>query len=356
MSFFNPKEEVIEIELTQYGKHLLSKGKWKPAYYAFYDDDIIYDGKYAGLLETSSEAVERIKEVPRTKTQYVFTGIEEQVKKNLKLVKDSKELLSSSKLLPKEEKHYALTQPLGNSTLGERKSPAFLLNVLNGQISSSVTFQTGEQPNLKIPQIKLEDTIYKRKIQKFNPDFNYSAYGTENVNRTRVFEDGNLITIEQDYILLELFEKNVDNLNKNYDIEMFLIEEDENGEENFTQLHFDEVKETYKNGILLDNSLGAEEGNTNFIRLSDAEDEETVRMSDPYRANNFFDILIDNQIREDILCEAASKTTEGVDSMYSFGIDCEETGTSTAINKADNTNAANSIYRSSYDEEDTNKC
>ena len=41
MSFFNKKEDVIEIQLTQHGKYLLSKGRFKPAYYAFYDDDII---------------------------------------------------------------------------------------------------------------------------------------------------------------------------------------------------------------------------------------------------------------------------------------------------------------------------
>ena len=44
MTFFNQKEEVLQIELTQYGKYLLSRGKWKPAYYAFFDDDVIYDG------------------------------------------------------------------------------------------------------------------------------------------------------------------------------------------------------------------------------------------------------------------------------------------------------------------------
>ena len=30
MGFFDRKEEVIDIELTQYGKHLLSLGKFKP--------------------------------------------------------------------------------------------------------------------------------------------------------------------------------------------------------------------------------------------------------------------------------------------------------------------------------------
>ena len=41
MEFFNKKEEVIDLQLTQYGKYLLSLGKFKPVYYAFYDDGIV---------------------------------------------------------------------------------------------------------------------------------------------------------------------------------------------------------------------------------------------------------------------------------------------------------------------------
>ena len=44
MEFFNSKEDVLEIKLTQYGKFIYSKGKFKPTYYAFMDDDILYDG------------------------------------------------------------------------------------------------------------------------------------------------------------------------------------------------------------------------------------------------------------------------------------------------------------------------
>ena len=43
MAFLDRKEQVMDTQLTQYGKRLLAKGKFKPAYYAFYDDDIIYD-------------------------------------------------------------------------------------------------------------------------------------------------------------------------------------------------------------------------------------------------------------------------------------------------------------------------
>ena len=47
MSFFNKKEEVIDIELTQFGKAKLSRGIFRPTYYAFFDDDILYDLDYA---------------------------------------------------------------------------------------------------------------------------------------------------------------------------------------------------------------------------------------------------------------------------------------------------------------------
>jgi len=38
MEFFNKKEEVLDVQLTEYGKYLLSQGRMKPAFYAFYDD------------------------------------------------------------------------------------------------------------------------------------------------------------------------------------------------------------------------------------------------------------------------------------------------------------------------------
>ena len=73
MEFFNKKEEVIDLQLTQYGKHLLSMGRFKPVYYAFYDDGILYDSEYGGFTEAQNEAKNRIQNnTPNLKTQYVF--------------------------------------------------------------------------------------------------------------------------------------------------------------------------------------------------------------------------------------------------------------------------------------------
>ena len=35
MEFFNKKEDVLDVELTEYGKYLLSLGQLDPVYYAF---------------------------------------------------------------------------------------------------------------------------------------------------------------------------------------------------------------------------------------------------------------------------------------------------------------------------------
>ena len=61
--FINKKEEVIDISLTQHGKYLISKGKFKPSFYAFYDDDVLYDAAHAKITSGSqNENLTRIKE------------------------------------------------------------------------------------------------------------------------------------------------------------------------------------------------------------------------------------------------------------------------------------------------------
>jgi len=80
MRFFNKKEEVLDLQLTQYGKHLLSLGKLKPAYYSFFDNNIIYDSQYAAGPENTKDAESRIQDdTPYLRTQYVFSGIETEI-------------------------------------------------------------------------------------------------------------------------------------------------------------------------------------------------------------------------------------------------------------------------------------
>ena len=75
MAFFNSKEEVFDIELTQYGKLLLSRGLFKPAFYSFHDDDILYDAQYASVEENTNFAEVRIQE--ETPTHKSFYSLKE---------------------------------------------------------------------------------------------------------------------------------------------------------------------------------------------------------------------------------------------------------------------------------------
>ena len=54
MTFFNRKEEVIEVQLTRQGREKLAMGKFKPASYEFLDEDILYE-KRSGTPEVVEE-------------------------------------------------------------------------------------------------------------------------------------------------------------------------------------------------------------------------------------------------------------------------------------------------------------
>ncbi len=82
MEFFDRKQEVLDIQLTPLGKRLMQMGRLKPEFYAFYDNDIMYDGQYAGITETQNNVEERIKEVPRIKQQTYLYSAEQKINKN----------------------------------------------------------------------------------------------------------------------------------------------------------------------------------------------------------------------------------------------------------------------------------
>ena len=76
MKFMNKKEDVLDIRMTPYGEYLLSQGRFKPEYYAFYDDNILYEPQYAGQNHSDKQRdIEpRIQEdTPQPTTQIVFS-------------------------------------------------------------------------------------------------------------------------------------------------------------------------------------------------------------------------------------------------------------------------------------------
>ena len=55
--FINKKEQVFDLKLTTYGHYLFSIGTFKPTYYAFYDDNVIYDNRYTRIDRAATGSV-----------------------------------------------------------------------------------------------------------------------------------------------------------------------------------------------------------------------------------------------------------------------------------------------------------
>ena len=304
MEFFNKKEDVIEIKLTQYGKHLLSKGKFKPYFYAFFDDNILYDQQFAGRddVEPQNAIEPRIQEeTPSFKTQYVYSGIETEIVKLNKLVRSGQAALGDEALQPSGEKHFALRNALGRSEIGNDKLPGIGIRYLHNEITGAANHMTGSFTTMQIPQLE-SHIIYETEIQ-FEGEAN-DVIDSEGAAMS--FDDGSFITIRDDYILLEMKEANNDNFLENFDIEFYMVEyEDVSGsvvtpslsatskykKEKWVPMYFHKKPVEVENNLLLDQNLSVERNPPSYT---------------PEFVEYFFNVFVDWEIDRDLLCGALS--------------------------------------------------
>jgi len=315
MPFFDDKQEVIKLELTTYGRFLLSRGTFKPVYYAFYDDDILYDSLYANVSESQNSAQTRIlDETPSLKPQTTFTSVEDSVKLNTLTVREIDKLKEEESQIT-ADKNYALSLPLANSSLSSDYAPAWTLRVISGSISSSNPYidnsdglSGGLQPYLKIPQINLNDNIYdiKKSINNYNilPDYNIEQVIVDGDNQ-------NIYSIKNSPLVLEILENNVDNLNKNFDIEIFIEEEEQMSgmqekKKILKKLNFKKETITILNGILLDEPI-------TFDYL------ENETMTEYY-----FELTIDDEIELPARDSASQSSYQSDVRNGPFGVDCPD--------------------------------
>jgi hypothetical protein len=255
MSFFNKKEDVLDIELTQFGKQLLSQGNFEPHYYAFYDDDIIYDNQYAGMTnETGSNQNDievRIKDVPRTRTQHVYTGIEAEIQKNNMLIRTG-ELVDEGKALfvgkqnpnskmfeIKNDRNFSSYNSLANSSLSSENIPSWEVSMYKGKISNSSPILTSSSNAVpqRIPQLDIsldytisiqtvEETEAFRKSQSEKRKAQSREERLRDIQNDYIvdildFPDGTSIKVAQKQLLIKMQELNVDFTNDNFEIEVF---------------------------------------------------------------------------------------------------------------------------------------
>jgi hypothetical protein len=224
--FINKKENVYHFKLTPYGHYLLSIGKFKPEYYGFYDDNVIYDAQYAGITnEKQNDIHKRIKQ----DTQYLegWTIFEDIEKGGNTFVTDEAgdyfEIDVTPTMQHPREDIFRLSGMIGDAYLegNTQKAPAWKIVTLDGTIkSSSVSDATN---NITVPQLNIELNYFKV-IEEDDviADLKSSDY-RKTIETSGVFVDGNVIKLISEDLMIYAEELNTVLLTDNFDIEVFEI-------------------------------------------------------------------------------------------------------------------------------------
>jgi len=326
MRFFNKKEEVLDLQLTQYGKHLLSLGKLKPAYYSFFDNNIIYDSQYAAGPENTKDAESRIQDdTPYLRTQYVFSGIETEIQA---IAEENQADYLAGKTIKTQavaEKHYALSAPIGNMTMTTSSAPAWNISFMKSELTSSIEYMTGSHATVKVPQLEVEvkynvhtqeegDNLLTSGLAQTDPSIKYSVSSR--------FSDGTFFLVLEDELLIDVFEENTDFEEENVEIEIYEIEEKDYGGristpgletttvvEKLIPLYFTKRPEPIKDNILLEPDQLAN----------------TLAAPDATYADYFLDIRVDHQIPENDICRGIQKLkNKGTDARPDYNIECPD--------------------------------
>tara|TARA_R110002012_G_scaffold92195_2_gene224063 strand:+ start:317 stop:1426 length:1110 start_codon:yes stop_codon:yes gene_type:complete len=338
MEFFNKKEEVIDLQLTQYGKLLLSTGKLKPVYYAFHDENIIYDSNYAGFSETQNETHPRIQEnTPNTKIIHNFHSIEDEMVTAVEIQNSGDPDLAQLMLQQTAEKSQVLINPLANSDLGTDKIPAWDLSLLSGKIltgSTSPTLTLSSSANiLNIPQIEVE-MVYRVEAETGIPLTSQEIQDIQegrsemipqsileqvlepdtiiDTGEARPFEDGSFFTVTKDLangkLIFQIVEQNVPQGNDNFEIEIFEIEDvDANGAiKNTTKITDLKQLRMLVEPELIINDILVDEADGRSLSSSDI---------DSSFADYYFEISTDDEISSALVCKIIDSADQD---LYKF--------------------------------------
>ena len=291
MRILDPKEEVYKIKITPWGKYLLSQGRFNPTYYAFFDDDIIYDSSFLENTSGSSEEQNKIQErildeTPRFEGQTSFQGSEatiyteypNSINNFLPGVVEKKYNPSFGfNSFDKPLNNYYLQKPLAKCGNNKSIAPFFSINVLTGNIASASLDGAGATgyysdkntgPSTFTSQVNFE---MRNEITIFNtPDPTITPTRTvendELFDSFYVFKDFTRMEYDKKEIFLKIEEGNTEFFKENFDIEVYEVTETTNSdgttEKDLKKLSFvgngEEITQNnveYYFNIMLDNEI-----------------------------------------------------------------------------------------------------
>ena len=318
MTFFNKKEEVLQIELTQYGKYLLSLGKWAPAYYAFYDDNILYDGDCAGISEIQNDIEPRIQEnTPQLKPQHTFLGRETDFLKsyyklntNLTPKHASTSELDRIKMESPKAREYSLQEPLGTTDNLSQKAPRWKVEFLEGEVESCEHFLTSSFQTLRIPQVNcaITYTTSVKNISSMSPTSLESSYPEMlpvDIS-SDIYSDGSYIAAQTDPFILWVKEENGLFEKENFDIEVY-----KSASHGYEPLFFQKKAPQVRDDLLV------------------FEEDPEITLDETY-VGYYFNIYTDSQISKGELCKAITQL-KAQNRYLDLEIECPDDGTMTTL-------------------------
>ena len=264
MIYANPKEETLNLELTSYGRYLLSLGKLKPHQYAFFDDDIIYDIQFVGTGSTRPDAelqnnIEgRIQEeTPRLHPQSIYRAAEvgvfsedgTHVNNLMPGVVAASQKEASDFLLETPDSSYIYMNPIGSSAYNSNNIAAWdvgfykaeLISVDYAWTGSANASYTGSTtvPTTFIPQLGC-DIKYKACFYPPDPNYKdldeipaeiYDLVPTEaelhlsedGLNTPYKLMDDSYVMVLGDFAMLKVEEANTEFKKENFELEVYMV-------------------------------------------------------------------------------------------------------------------------------------
>ena len=346
MKFMDKKEQVLDIKMTPYGEFLLSQGQFKPEYYSFYDDNILYESQYAGYVDSQNNIEPRTQEdTPQLETQTVFSDRDIFIRRGISgmagTVMNEADYLGVSdplglygdivvggegELLQEagqgsqgitinadffERRMYSPQACLGTSDILSTNAPAWTVNMLRGEIKdSSKTVTNSLTPTIHIPQLNVTLT-YEIDV-KSNSDF------ISDTELAIQYPNGEYLDIKPEIVLAEIIERNSEFTKENFDIEVFEVQQakapgltDSSGDpvmvEKLRPLKFRKPYSLVQDDVLLDPKdipISSEPLTKEYVEY-------------------YFNVKVDSQIDKQLICSS-------IDSLESRGffvdteIECED--------------------------------
>jgi len=265
---------------------MLGVSSFKPAYYAFFDDNIIYDNGYTGQANEPQNHINiRIKD----KTQYLetltlFEDLETTVLQNRGSEINYFNLNDMETKLEPSKDIYRFDAAIGDAYLdGDKQTaPAWKVVTLQSTISASSVRDTTNDTT--VPQLDITAN-YVLKVRDLQLTIDPLRV-RELVDSTGPFADNKEIVLESDDPLIYLEEINTILLTENFELEVFEVPTEATSR--IARKYFKKVIPQIKDGLMLSAN-----------QIETAEQDLTTNSVEYY-----FDVLADHQVDQRLACKS----------------------------------------------------